>query len=54
MGSGGPARWSLVKGGHLLGPGPVPGAKSQRRDLRHSSAGTVLGEMVRDFQDENS
>lgn len=54
MGSGGPAPWNLVREGHLLGPSPVPGAKSQRRDLRCSSGGTVLREMVRDFQGANS
>lgn len=54
VGSGGPAQWSLVKGGHLLGPGPTPRAKSQRRDLGYSSAGTVLREMVRDFRGANS
>lgn len=54
VGSGGPAWWSLVKGGHLLGPGPTPRVKSQRRDLRYCSAGTVLREMVRDFQGANS
>lgn len=29
--SGGPARWSPVQGGHLLGPSPAPEAKSLRR-----------------------
>lgn len=50
MSSGGPARWSLVKGGHLLGPSPVPKAQS----LSHSSAGPSLTEMARDFQGANS
>lgn len=52
--SGGPAWWSLVKGGHLLGPSPVPKAQPLTRNLSYSSAGLILREMARDFQRENS
>lgn len=40
--------------GPSTGPQLQPGAESSGRDLRYSLAGTVLTEMVRDFQEANS
>lgn len=54
MSSIGPAQCSLVKGGHLLGPSPMPKAQSPRKSLSYSSAGCILREMARGFQGANS